>query len=85
MKLSEGQQPPLTITEKNLVQYLGPRKYLPDDMAVQPQLGAVNGLAWTGLRRRRPGHRGRRHAGQGGSGTYRPVRRRNEGIGPGRP
>ena len=47
MKLSEGQQPPLTITEKNLVQYLGPRKYLPDDMAVQPQLGAVNGLAWT--------------------------------------
>ena len=47
VKLSEGQQPPLTITEKNLVQYLGPRKYLPDDMAVQPQLGAVNGLAWT--------------------------------------
>ena len=47
VELSEGAKPQVTFTEKNLAQYLGPRKYLPEDIGTQPQVGAVNGLAWT--------------------------------------
>ena len=47
IKVSEGGRTPLSIGEKNLPEYLGARKYLPDEMATKPQVGAVNGLAWT--------------------------------------
>lgn len=36
-----------SVTEKNLADFLGKRKYLPDAEDHEPRVGVVNGLAWT--------------------------------------
>lgn len=47
--LVEGQRKSVTITEKNLGGYLGIRKLLPELIAQENEIGAVNGLAYTEL------------------------------------
>ncbi len=47
--LVEGQRKSVTITEKNLEEYLGVRKLLPELIAQENEIGAVNGLAYTSL------------------------------------
>ena len=37
----------LTITGSNLEKFLGPRRFLPDEMPQADQVGLVTGLAWT--------------------------------------
>lgn len=37
------------ITEKNLQDFLGPRRYLDDTPSQEPLVGVVNGLAWTSV------------------------------------
>lgn len=39
----------LTVTEKNLEEFLGKIKYLPEDQAKKPEIGIVRGLAWTSV------------------------------------
>lgn len=39
----------LTITTKQLEEYLGPHKYKDDELARQDQVGVANGLAWTSV------------------------------------
>ncbi len=43
---SEG-SPKIKITEKNIAEYLGARKRLPDRISDVDEVGVVNGLAWT--------------------------------------
>ncbi len=42
-----GECKSLTVTEKKLQELLGARKYQPESMYEQPQVGIVRGLAWT--------------------------------------
>ena len=44
--LSEGKKS-LTVTEKNLTEYLGAKKYFDDKISSSPLVGIANGLAWT--------------------------------------
>ena len=44
-----GNRKSLTVTEKNLETILGKRKYMPDAIFAQPQVGIVRGLAWTSV------------------------------------
>ena len=37
----------VSVTQKNLEKYLGPRKFKPDQPAKEPQIGVVTGLAYT--------------------------------------
>ncbi len=37
----------LSVTRKNLQDYLGAKRFLDDDIALSPTVGLVNGLAWT--------------------------------------
>ncbi len=37
----------ISITDKNIAEYLGPRKRLPEHIAAEDEIGTVNGLAWT--------------------------------------
>ena len=39
----------LTITGSNLEKFLGPRRFLPDEMPQADQVGLVTGLAWTSV------------------------------------
>ena len=39
----------LTITGSNLEKFLGPRRFLPDEMPKSDQVGLVTGLAWTSV------------------------------------
>ena len=39
----------VTVTGKNLEEFLGVRKYLPDEKPVADQIGLVTGLAWTSV------------------------------------
>ncbi len=38
-----------TVTKENIEQYLGPRKFVDDDMDMRPLVGITNGLAWTSV------------------------------------
>ena len=42
-----GERKTLTVTKKNLEQLLGARKFMPDTIYKEPQVGIVCGLAWT--------------------------------------
>lgn len=44
--LSEGKNS-LSVTEKNLSEYLGAKKYIDDEISQIPLVGVSNGLAWT--------------------------------------
>ncbi len=39
----------VSVTDKNLEEYLGVRRYLPEQLEKTPQVGVVNGLAWTSV------------------------------------
>ena len=45
--IKEGRK--FAVTEKNVEKYLGPLKFDRSDLEVQPQVGLVNGLAWTSV------------------------------------
>ncbi len=49
MELLEGDIKRITVTDDNLEQYLGVRKYLPDQIPGTDQVGLVTGLAWTSV------------------------------------
>ena len=39
----------ITVTDANLSDFLGVKKYLPEHLAAQDEIGLVNGLAWTSV------------------------------------
>ena len=47
--LTEPECKRVQVTEKNVGDYLGVRKYLPDRMSANDQIGIVTGLAWTAV------------------------------------
>ena len=47
MKLVSGDVSRVQVTEKNLEEFLGTRKYNPVNLSATPLVGVVNGLAWT--------------------------------------
>ena len=46
-RIAEGKREKVKITEKNLTQFLGPRKIVPEIAAREGQIGVATGLAWT--------------------------------------
>lgn len=48
-KLVSGEETKVSVTEANLAEYLGTRKYLPEHLTAQDEVGLVNGLAWTSV------------------------------------
>ena len=44
---AEGKEVEATITEENLQKFLGVEKYTEDAIGKEPEIGVVNGLAWT--------------------------------------
>jgi ATP-dependent Lon protease len=46
-KVAEGDRKKVTVTPKNLNDFLGPVKYLPDSQMEQDYVGVASGLAWT--------------------------------------
>ena len=49
VRLAEGNTEKLEITDKNLEEYLGIRKYRPEEEVLENAVGVVNGLAWTSV------------------------------------
>lgn len=49
VKLIEGECEKITVNEKDLEEYLGPQKYLKDNVSKEDEIGLVNGLAWTSV------------------------------------
>ncbi|MCD7919886.1 MAG: endopeptidase La [Clostridiales bacterium] len=49
MELVSGTGKRVTVTGDNLEQYLGIRRYTPEKLAKAPEVGVVNGLAWTSV------------------------------------
>ena len=48
-EIVEGKAKRVVFTASNIEKYLGPRKYLPDLVSNESQVGVVNGLAWTSV------------------------------------
>lgn len=48
-KLVSGEETKVNVTEANLADYLGTRKYLPEHLTAHDEVGLVNGLAWTSV------------------------------------
>lgn len=46
-RVAEGDRKKVTVTPKNLHDFLGPVKYLPDSQMEQDYVGVASGLAWT--------------------------------------
>ena len=46
-RMESGADESISVRANMLEEYLGPRKYLTDDVAKSPEVGLVNGLAWT--------------------------------------
>ncbi|MHB8109604.1 MAG: endopeptidase La, partial [Syntrophorhabdaceae bacterium] len=46
-RVAEGDMKKVSVTPKNLTEFLGPVKYLPDSMMEQDYVGVASGLAWT--------------------------------------
>ncbi len=44
-----GEKKSVRISEKNIEQFMGAKKYLDDDLAKKNEIGVVNGLAWTSV------------------------------------
>ncbi len=49
VRLASGIEERLDITDKNLEEYLGVRKYRPEENVLESIVGVVNGLAWTAV------------------------------------
>lgn len=48
-EIVEGSVKRVSFTASNIEKFLGPKKYLPDILSSEPQIGVVNGLAWTSV------------------------------------
>lgn len=48
-KLVSGEETKVSVTDANLADYLGTRKYLPEHLTAHDEVGLVNGLAWTSV------------------------------------
>lgn len=46
-RVAEGEKKKVSVTQKNLHDFLGPVKYLPDSQTRQDYVGVASGLAWT--------------------------------------
>ena len=49
VRLADGNTERLDITDKNLEEFLGIRKYRPEENVLESETGVVNGLAWTSV------------------------------------
>ncbi|MBR3976103.1 MAG: endopeptidase La [Clostridia bacterium] len=49
VRLANGDNEKLDVTDKNIEQLLGVRKYRPDEKRTTDEIGLVNGLAWTAV------------------------------------
>lgn len=49
VRLAEGNEERLDITDKNIEKYLGVKKYRPEEQVLDDEVGVVNGLAWTSV------------------------------------
>ena len=49
VRIANGDEGRLTVTEKNLEELLGPKKFRPEDRQRTDMVGVVNGLAWTSV------------------------------------
>ncbi len=48
-EIVEGNSRRVSFTASNIEKFLGPKKYLPDIVSDEAQIGVVNGLAWTSV------------------------------------
>ncbi len=48
-QLVSGDTAKVNVTDKNITDFLGVKKYLPEHLAAQDEVGLVNGLAWTSV------------------------------------
>ena len=48
-ELVSGDAEKVSVTEKNIETYLGPKRFKPDDISGKDEVGVVNGLAWTAV------------------------------------
>lgn len=48
-ELVAGDVEKVSVTEKNIETYLGPKRFKPDDISGKDEVGVVNGLAWTAV------------------------------------
>lgn len=49
VRLADGNEERLEITDKNIEEFLGVRKYRPEEEVLEDNTGVVNGLAWTSV------------------------------------
>ncbi|MBR5233116.1 MAG: endopeptidase La [Clostridia bacterium] len=49
VRFLESETQTITVTEKNLDEFLGPVKFRPDEVSHKDEVGLVNGLAWTAV------------------------------------
>ena len=49
VRLAEGNEEGLRVTDKDLETFLGPQKFRPDEAVKEDLVGVVNGLAWTSV------------------------------------
>ncbi len=47
--LVSGEQEKVSVTERNIEKFLGPKRIKPDDISGRDEVGVVNGLAWTAV------------------------------------
>ena len=47
--LVSGEREKVTVNERNIEDFLGPRRIKPDDISTRDEVGVVNGLAWTSV------------------------------------
>ena len=69
------------VTVRTAEPLLGPRKFKPDALSLQDEVGVVNGLAWTSVGGEMLPRRGGSAGGNRQDRTDRLARRRDEGIG----
>jgi len=49
IEILEGRKKSIHVTKKNLTEYLGTRKFMPEKKSNAPMVGVVRGLAWTSM------------------------------------
>lgn len=49
LAIADGDESLITVTDKNIEEYLGPVKFREDDNVITDEVGIVNGLAWTSV------------------------------------
>lgn len=49
VKIATGEEEKVSVTIKKVEEYLGPRKFIEDEVVKKDQVGVTNGLAWTSV------------------------------------